>query len=125
MACGGASRARTEIAVRKLDLSGELLAEVQRLYAKAKAGRWEDVWLALAGERELAGACSRYVKPNSGWTFLHQAAYAGSETAVRGLVRLGASLRAASKENETARDVATKRGHATLAAILRVAEEGA
>lgn len=102
-----------------------LLDQVERLYAKAKSGRWEDVWLALAGERELAAACSRYVKPSSGWTFLHQAAYAGNEAAVRGLVRLGAPLGARSKENETARDVATKRGHAVVAALMGEAERGA
>ena len=106
------------------DLAAALLAEVERLYAKAKSGRWEDVWLALAGERELAAACSRYVKPSSGWTFLHQAAYAGNEAAIRGLVRLGASLSVKSKENETARDVATKRGHGALAMLLREAEAG-
>jgi hypothetical protein len=83
------------------------------------------VWLALAGERELAAACSRYGKPSSGWTVLHQAAYAGNEAAVRGLVRLGASLGARSKENETARDVATKRGHAAVAALMGEAEQGA
>lgn len=91
-----------------------LLAQVERLYARAKSGRWEEVWLSLAGERELAAACSRFVKPSSGWTFLHQAAYAGNELAVRGLIRLGASLSAESKESETARDIAMKRGHAAL-----------
>ncbi len=109
----------------RIDFSAALLAEVERLYAKAKSGQWEDVWLALAGERELAAACSRYVKPSSGWTFLHQAAYAGKEAAIRGLVRLGASVAVASTENETARDVATKRGHAALATLLRAAEGGA
>ena len=102
-----------------------LLAQVERVYGKAKSGSWEDVWIDLAGERELAAACSRYAKPSSGWTFLHQAAYAGSEPAVRGLIRLGASLGARSKEGETPRDVATKRGHAALAALLGEAERGA
>ncbi len=102
-----------------------LLEQVERLYAKAKAGRWDDVWLALAGERELAGACSRYVKPSSRWTFLHQAAHAGNEGAVRGLVRLGAALAAQSTDGETARDVAVKRGHVALATLIADAERGA
>lgn len=105
-------------------ITAPLLAQVERLYAKAKSGKWEDVWVDLAGERELAIACSRYVKPSSGWTFLHQAAYAGNERAVRGLVRLGASLAVRSKENETPRDVAAKRGHAGVAALMGDAERG-
>ena len=102
-----------------------LLERVERLYAEAKSGRWESVWLALAGEPELAAACSRYVKPSSGWTFLHQAAYAGNEPAVRVLLRLGAPLSAQSKEQATARAVAGQRGHAALEALMRHAEVGA
>lgn len=102
-----------------------LRKHVERLYAHAKAGEWSEVWLALAGERELAAACSRYAKASSGWTFLHQAAYAGDEAAVRVLVRLGASLSATSMEGETARDVARKRGHAALDEVMREAESGA
>lgn len=102
-----------------------LQQQVERLYAKAKAGRWEEVWAALAGETVLAGTCARYAKASSGWGFLHQAAYAGNEVAVRGLIRLGASLAAQSKELETARDVARRRGHAALADLLGRAEAGA
>lgn len=111
--------------MRKSDPAAALLAQIERLYAKAKSGRWDEVWLALAGERELAAACSRFVKPSSGWMFLHQAAYGGNEPAVRAIVRLGASLSVKSKENETARDIAVKRGHAALATLLREAEAGA
>lgn len=78
--------------------------------------------MALAGERELAAACSRYVKPSSKWTFLHQAAYAGNEAAVRGLVRLGSRLAVKSKDNETAREIASKRGHTALASLIADAE---
>ena len=102
-----------------------LLERVERLYAEAKSGTWDRVWLALAGEGELATACSRYVKPSSGWTFLHQAAHAGNEAAVRVLLRLGASLSARSKERATARDIAGQRGHAALEALMRHAEVGA
>lgn len=101
------------------------LEQVERLYAKAKSGRWDEVWLALAGERELAAACSRYAKPSSGWTFLHQAAYAGHEASVRALLRLGASLSAKSKTNETPCEVARNRGHGSLEALMRKAEAGA
>lgn len=102
-----------------------LLGRVEVLYGRARSGYWEEVWCALVGEHELAVACSRYVKATSGWTFLHQAAYAGNEAAVRVLVRLGASLSALSKEGQTAREVAAKRGHVALVAVMRDAEVGA
>jgi len=102
-----------------------LLERVEHLYAAAKGGMWADIWRALAGERELAAACSRYVKLTSGWTFLHQAAHAGDEAAVRVLLRLGASLSVQSKEGDTAQAVAVKCGHAALAALMGDAETGA
>jgi uncharacterized protein len=102
-----------------------LREQVERLYALARSGTWDRVWLSLAGEHDLARACSRYTKPSSGWTFLHQAAYAGNEAAVRVLLRLGASLSAKTKDGETAREVAIVRGHGDLAALLRDAEVGA
>jgi len=103
----------------------ELVDRVDYLYAQARSDRWAEVWLSLVGDDALAMACSRYVKATSGWTFLHQAAYAGNEAAVRVLVRLGASLSAPSKEGETARQVAAKRGHTALVAVMRDAEVGA
>lgn len=107
----------------RVALRPELLAQVERLYALAKAARWEDVWLALVGEDELAAACSRYVKPSSGWSFLHQAAHAGHEGSVRTLVRLGASLSLRASDGETAADVARRRGHDELARLMQRAVE--
>lgn len=102
-----------------------LSERVEQLYEQAKSGRWEHVWRALVGEDQLAAACSRYSRPASGWTFLHQAAYAGDEAAVRVLLRLGASLSARSKHGETARTVARERGHAALDVLMREAEASA
>ncbi len=96
-----------------------LRQHIERLYALAKSGKWDEVWLALVGERELAVACTRYAKPSSGWTFLHQAAYAGNEAAVRVLLRLGASLTVTSNDRATASEVAGKHGHAALEALMR------
>jgi hypothetical protein len=100
------------------DRSSELITE---LYAYAKTGNWTKVLAARAGERELAASCSRYVKPSSGWTFLHQAAYFGHEDAARALVRLGASTTRRSKDRETPADVAERQGHKQLARLLRTA----
>jgi uncharacterized protein len=97
--------------------------QVEFLYTGAKAGGWDAVWASLVGEQVLAAACSRYVKPRSGWTFLHQAAYAGNEAAVRLLVRLGASLSLKSKDGESPVDVARKHGHAALAELMHGAEQ--
>lgn len=109
--------------MRGVEARPELLAQVERLYPLAKAARWEDVWLALAGEHELAAACSRYVKPGSGWSFLHQAAHAGHEGSVRALVRLGASLALRTSDGETPVDVARKGGHDELARRMQRAAE--
>lgn len=99
-------------------LTRPLLARVEHLYAQAKSANWDTIFHTLAGERELAAACSRYAKPTSGWTFLHQAAYSGNEAAARLLIRLGASLTARTKEDATPHDVAAQRGHAAVAALL-------
>ena len=100
------------------DRSSELMTE---LYSYAKNGNWTKVLAALAGERELAASCSRYVRPSSGWTFLHQAAYFGQEDVARALVRLGASTTRQSKDRETPSDVAERQGHKDLARLLRAA----
>ena len=104
--------------MNKIETTPEFLKRVEALYAFAKSGHWEQVWLELAGERELTAACRHYAKPSSGWSFLHQAAHGGHEASVRTLIRLGASLSLASKDGDTAADVARKRGHAKLARLL-------
>lgn len=91
------------------------------LYGMAKAGHWTKLLAALAGERELAAACSRYVRPASKWTFLHQAAYFGHEDAARALIRLGASTTSRSKDRKTPADVAAERGHLELSRLLTAA----
>ena len=94
---------------------------IDGLYGLAKAGNWTRVLAALAGERELAMSCSRYKRPSSGWTFLHQAAYFGQEDAARALIRLGASTTSHSKDQETPADVAERRGHKDLSRLLQTA----
>jgi uncharacterized protein len=104
--------------------SPALRDRVEQLYAWAMRGQWPDVWLALAGERELAAACVVHASVPSGWTFLHQAAHAGDEPGARTLVRLGASVAALSQAGETAQHVAVERGHFALAEVLAAAERG-
>jgi len=89
------------------------------LYDVAKSGDWDRVLSTMSRDPLLAAACSRYVKPTSGWTFLHQAGYFGHELGVRALVGLGAALDARSKDRESPVDVAEKRGHRALAQLLR------
>jgi uncharacterized protein len=94
---------------------------IDALYGLAKAGNWTRVLAALAGEPELASACSRYIRPSSRWTFLHQAAYFGHEDAARALIRLGASTTSHSKDRKTPADVAEQRGHKELSRLLQSA----
>jgi hypothetical protein len=109
-----------------------LRERVEALYTVAKSGNWEGIWIALAGEQELAAACSRYAKPSSGWTFLHQAAYFGNESAARVLIGLGAEVdprddgqsAPAAKAPPTASEVARGRGHHPLADLLVRAVHG-
>ncbi|MCX5748447.1 MAG: ankyrin repeat domain-containing protein [Proteobacteria bacterium] len=99
--------------------------EVPRLYGLAKAGHWMKVLAALVGEPELAATCSRYKKPSSLWTFLHQTAYHGQEDVARALIRIGASTTGPSSERETPADVANKQGHKELARLLQAAARAA
>ena len=98
---------------------------ITQAYEAAKAGRWDEVLASWARSPGLALECSRFQKASSGWTFLHQAAYFGHEAACRALIFLGAATDAGSVAGETAADVADKRAHAALAALLRRAAKGA
>jgi hypothetical protein len=93
------------------------------LYGLAKTGDWTKVLAALVGECELAVACSRYVRPSSRWTFLHQAAFWGHEDAARALIRLGASATILSKDRKTPAHIAEERGHRQLSRLLRSAAD--
>jgi hypothetical protein len=92
--------------------------QVQALYLLAKSGAWDNILAAFKASEALAATCSRYRRPASGWTFLHQAAYFGQEPAARALIALGASLGARSSEGKTPADVAKARGHHAVAELL-------
>jgi hypothetical protein len=99
--------------------------DIEHAYNEAKLGGWEQVLSLWRQSAQLARACSRYQKPSSGWTFLHQAAYFGHEAACRELIRLGAVIGALSHERQSAADVAEERNYSTLAALLRRASHDA
>ncbi|MFA6293781.1 MAG: ankyrin repeat domain-containing protein [Victivallales bacterium] len=98
---------------------------IERTYEEAKRGGWEQVLSMWRRTPSLAQECSRYQKPSSGWTFLHQAAYFGHEAACRELIRLGAAVDTLSRERQSAADVADERKYPALAALLRRASYGA
>lgn len=95
------------------------------LYADAKAGFWDALLAIWEAYPAIARDCAHYSKASSGWTFLHQAAYAGSEAAVRALIRLGAAPDAPDRDGTTAVRVARSRGHDALASSLARAAETA
>ena len=99
------------------------MSELQKLvvdaYGQARNGEWDRVLSEWSEFPLLARRCSRYRKESSGWTFLHQAAYAGNEEACRALVRLGAAVGQPCLEGKAAMDVSQERGHAAVAALLR------
>lgn len=92
-------------------------------YEQAKSGNW-DLLLRKWSEVPLfAVRCSRYQKPSSGWSFLHQAAYFGNEAACRELIRLGSSVSKKAIDRKTAADVAREKGYLELAALLQRATQ--
>ena len=99
------------------------IERVELIYPLAKAGDWQDVLVLFAADPKLARACSRYQKPTSGWSFLHQAAYFGHEAASRALIKSGAALSLHSKQGESPMDVAKSRGFLDLARLLDHAAE--
>ena len=98
---------------------------IERLYEEAKRGDWEKVLSSWRKASYVAQVCSRYQKPSSGWTFLHQAAYFGHEAACRVLIRFGAAVDARSRERQSAADIAEGRKYPDLASLLRRATLGA
>ena len=94
---------------------------IERLYEEAKRGDWEKVLSSWQQAPHVAQACSRYQRPSSGWTFLHQAAYFGHEAACRVLIRLGAAVDTLSLEKQSAADIAEERKYSDLASLLQKA----
>ncbi|KXS19502.1 hypothetical protein M427DRAFT_52930 [Gonapodya prolifera JEL478] len=97
----------------------------ESLYFKAKDGLWDELKSIFVADPASGRAAVRFVKPSSGWTMLHQAAWWGSEDGVRLCVANGAQLTLASKDNrETPLQVAKSRGHLHIVALLERAVTG-
>ena len=102
----------------------ELQPAIESAYETAKSGDWERLLADWSRVPAIARRCSRYAKPGSSWTFLHQAAYFGHANACRLLVEMGADLEATTHDGLTAADVARSKGHSELADQLRAASIG-
>lgn len=92
---------------------------IEQAYQVAKRGDWGQLEKQWSDSPILLNRCSRFVNPGSLWTFLHQAAYFGNESACRMLISRGASLTAATHDRKTPRHVAEEKGHAALGELLR------
>ena len=104
-----------QVSLLKGESMSELESWVVSAYEKSKKGEWHQLVNDWEQFPTLAKRCSRYKKPSSGWTFLHQAAYFGNEDVCRLLIRLGASIGVRSSDGETASEIAKKNGHIALA----------
>lgn len=102
----------------------ELQSVIEKAYQAAKSGEWDLLLSEWENSAVLAKRCSRYSKPGSSWSFLHQAAYFGNEQACRALIGLGASTEAQTHDSLTPAEVAAQKGHHELAAFLRNASVG-
>lgn len=98
---------------------------VENAYAQARRGSWDAVVDSWLRDRALLVACSRYRRPGSLWTFLHQAGHFGQEPAIRMLIVVGASTTAVGADGATPAQAARRRGHACIADLLEHAAEGA
>jgi hypothetical protein len=98
---------------------------VEQLYEQAKAGLFDKLIVAFDDDYALAGTTARFVKPSSGWTVLHQAAFWGSRTGARHAIAFGADVRHRSTEGQTAADVARSKGFNELAQWIDAADPGA
>jgi hypothetical protein len=97
---------------------------VEKTFGLAKAGEWRAVLSIWADSPVVANRCSRYSKPTSKWTFLHQAAYYGDMEACRALIARGAFVDALTRDNRTPADVAEKKGERETEKLLRSASLG-
>ena len=95
----------------------ELQSLIEKAYQTAKSGEWGRLLSEWENSAVLAKRCSRYSKPGSSWSFLHQAAYFGNERACRVLIGLGASTEAQTHESLTPAEVAAQKGHHEVAAF--------
>lgn len=102
----------------------ELQGDVEQAYEAAKSGHWDRLLSMWADFDVLAKHCSRFTKPGSGWSFLHQAAYFGNQQACRALIGQGASTEALTHGSRTPAEVAEHKGHHELAVFLRNASMG-
>ena len=102
----------------------ELQATIEQHYEQAKLGKWDSLLAEWRKAPVLLRRCSRYRKPSSSWTVLHQAAYHGNAEGCRMLIAAGASLDALTHDKRSAAEVAAERGHHEIAALLRNASEG-
>jgi hypothetical protein len=109
----------------QVSASSAVLAEIERLYALADAGRWDHVLSALVGEHELAAHASRHRHPTLDASLLHLAARDGHEQAARAFVRLGSPLSARDARDRTPSDLAAEHGHLALAELLILAARAA
>ena len=102
----------------------ELQSLIESAYVTAKSGEWDRLLSEWEQSPLLAKRSSRYTKPGSLWTFLHQAAYFGNEQACRVLIRVGASIEALTHDSLTPSEVAVQKGHHELGTFLRNASIG-
>lgn len=102
----------------------ELQGVIEQAYEMAKSGHWDQLLSDWASSPALAKRCSRYQKPGSQWTFLHQAAYFGNANACHALISRGASVDALTHDSRSPAEVSRQRGHIELAEFLRNASTG-
>jgi hypothetical protein len=97
--------------------------KILQLYALAKSGHFDKIAAAFATDFTQACTAVRFVKPSSGWTILHQAAYWNSRAGATSAIAFGADVSHRNNEGHTAGDVARSKGFNELAEWIDSASE--
>ena len=97
----------------------ELQSLIRDLYVLAKQGQWTRVLAAWESSPVLLRRSSRYIHPESGWSFLHQAAYFGQQQASSQLIGAGAAIAITDRQGRDPAAIAAAHSHHALAEWLR------
>ena len=95
---------------------------VEALYELVAMGAFTTVLQTLDASPALAKACVEYRHPGSNRTFLRAAVGSQSMEMCTKLIKLGVDVTVKDSHGKTAADIASERGYAVLADIIRQAE---
>jgi ankyrin repeat protein len=83
----------------------------ESIYDLAKNNKWDEVLTIFKSDERLARKAVKYVKPSSGWSLLHQAAYWGDRAAIEACLEYGSDTVLTNSKGRTSFHIAEERGN--------------